>query len=33
VRTAMWADHVVSRYILGESSRWVAPGEKRRFQR
>jgi hypothetical protein len=28
LRTAMWADHVVSRYILGESSRWVAPGER-----
>jgi hypothetical protein len=33
LRTAMWADNVVSRYILGESSKWVLPGERRRFQR
>jgi hypothetical protein len=29
LRTAMWADSVVSRYIFGESSSWVAPAERR----
>ena len=32
LRTAMWADSVVSRYIFGESSTRVSPGKRRRYQ-
>jgi hypothetical protein len=31
VRTAMWADQVVSTCILGDSSRFYVPGERSRF--
>jgi hypothetical protein len=31
VRTAMWADNVVSQHILGETPRFDVPGERRRL--